>query len=341
MYTFVYKILNHYYYTVVIRNNKMDPLFDWRYYLAKYEDLRSIATEEEALQHWNDHGKHESRNGYGVKLFTMVKDEADIVREWIIYHGNLFGYEHLYIVDNGSTDGTLEIIQSFAQTGIHIFHEADYRKKGDVMTALIREHSPRGIAYPIDIDEFVVHYDKATKKISADKETIMKYLYSLPISAVYKTNYILTGVETSSGYTNAVLEATCGLYMDWGNWAKSFFTASLFTGTIDHGNHYTTDSYTLTELCLVHYHCRNPTQMHTKIINNVSGLGYDAKNLQSLKGLPKDCMGFQHVGSLIDILEGRYKFPPWNISCSPPTCDSSSDQTIHLTPLADAMRALI
>ncbi|NBQ68858.1 MAG: glycosyltransferase family 2 protein [Nitrosomonadaceae bacterium] len=319
----------------------MDPLFDWRYYLAKYEDLRGIVTEEEALQHWNDHGKHESRNSYGVKLFTMVKDEADIVREWILYHGNLFGYEHLYIVDNGSTDGTLEIIQSFAQTGIHIFHEADYRKKGDVMTALIREHSPRGIAYPIDIDEFVVHYDKATKTVSADKETIMKYLYSLPISTVYKTNYILSCVETSSGYVNAVLEANTGYYLDYGTMAKSFFTASLFTGTVDHGNHYPFESFIMTDLCLVHYHCRNRTQMHTKILNNVSGLGYDTKDLQSLKNLPKDCQGFHHVESLIAILEGSYQFPPFNVSFPPLTCDSSSDQTIHLTPLSDAMRALI
>ena len=320
----------------------MDPLFDWKYYLANYKDLRDsgIDTEQAALRHWNECGKAESRIGYGIKLFTMVKDEVDIVREWILYHGNLFGYENLYVVDNGSTDGTLEIIQSFARTGIHIFHEADYRKKGEVMTALIREHSPRGIAYPIDIDEFVVHYDKTTKTISADKETIMKYLYSLPISAVYKTNYILTGVETSSGYANAVLEATSGKYLDYGGFAKSFFTASLFTGTIDHGNHYTSNSYIMTDLCLVHYHCRNPAQMHAKIVNNVSGLGYNAKDLQSLKDLPKDCMGFQHVGSLIDILEGRYLFPPPNISCSPSTGHESSDQKIHLTPLSAAVRAL-
>lgn len=321
----------------------MDPLFDWKVYLANYEDLRDsgICTEQEALQHWNDYGKREGRIRYGVKMFTMVKDEVDIVREWILYHGNLFGFDNLYVVDNGSTDGTLEIIQSFAQKGVHIFQEADYRKKGEVMTALIREYSPRGIAYPIDIDEFVVHYDKTTKTVSADKETIMKYLFSLPLSTVYKTNYILSNVETPSGYTHAVLEATSGLYVDWGDWAKSFFTASLFTGTIDHGNHYTSNSYIMTELCLVHYHCRNPAQMHAKIVNNVSGLGYDAKDLKSLKALPKNCMGFHHVGPLIDILEGRYLFPPPNLSCPPSTGHASPDQAILLTPLSVAMRALI
>ena len=47
-----------------------------------------------------------------VKLFTMVKDEVDIIEYWIMYHGKLFGYENLFIVDNMSTDGTFEKINS-------------------------------------------------------------------------------------------------------------------------------------------------------------------------------------------------------------------------------------
>jgi len=52
--------------------HKMDPLFDWKVYLANYEDLRDsgICTEQEALQHWNDYGKREGRIRYGVKMFT-------------------------------------------------------------------------------------------------------------------------------------------------------------------------------------------------------------------------------------------------------------------------------
>ena len=46
-----------------------------------------------------------------VKLFTMVKDEDDIIDIWIKYHGWLFGYNNLYIVDNFSTDNTYNIIK--------------------------------------------------------------------------------------------------------------------------------------------------------------------------------------------------------------------------------------
>ena len=41
-----------------------------------------------------------------VIMATMVKDEVDIVEHWINYHGKLFGYENLFIVDNMSSDGT-------------------------------------------------------------------------------------------------------------------------------------------------------------------------------------------------------------------------------------------
>ena len=29
-----------------------------------------------------------------IKLFTMVKDEIDIVEDWLKYHGTLFGYNN-------------------------------------------------------------------------------------------------------------------------------------------------------------------------------------------------------------------------------------------------------
>jgi hypothetical protein len=49
-----------------------------------------------------------------IKLFTMVKDEIDIIRDWIIYHGCMFGWDSIYVIDNFSTDGTYEIIDNVA-----------------------------------------------------------------------------------------------------------------------------------------------------------------------------------------------------------------------------------
>jgi hypothetical protein len=109
----------------------------------------------------------------------MVKGENDIVKDWVMYHGNLFGYKNLYIIDNFSRDGTYEIIQEFKDL-INIYREPDYKKKGEYMTKLIKHNSYGNdkIAFPIDIDEFIVYYDKDSnsKEISIDKDLINNYI---------------------------------------------------------------------------------------------------------------------------------------------------------------------
>jgi len=65
-----------------------------------------------------------------VKVFTMVKGEIDVVIDWVIYHGNLFGFENLYIIDNYSKDGTFEVLKLLKeQHNINIYQLPDYKKR--------------------------------------------------------------------------------------------------------------------------------------------------------------------------------------------------------------------
>ena len=156
-----------------------------------------------------------------IKLFTMVKDEVDIIDEWIIYHGSMFGWRNIHVIDNGSTDGTFQKIQQFSHL-IHIYTESDYRKKGIYMKALIDAHGgPDDIVFPIDSDEFIVYYDGS---ISIDRHTIYSYLQSLPPASIYKTDYISPLITESGGYSSACRSITRGEYnTGMGNMAKSFF----------------------------------------------------------------------------------------------------------------------
>ena len=43
---------------------------------------------------------------------VMVKNEAHLIREWMAFH-RAVGFDHLIIVDDGSTDGTCDIVQAF------------------------------------------------------------------------------------------------------------------------------------------------------------------------------------------------------------------------------------
>lgn len=71
----------------------------------------------------------------------MVKDEDDIVEDWIKYHGTIFGYENLFIIDNCSVDNTYKICEKYVCKGIKLYIENNYKKKGDYITE-IKNNNP-------------------------------------------------------------------------------------------------------------------------------------------------------------------------------------------------------
>ena len=269
-----------------------------------------------------------------TKIFTMVKGEVDIVNEWVLYHGSLFGFTNLYIIDNLSRDGTWEALVNLkAKYKINISRLPDYKKKGEYMTKLFKGFCrPNEIGIPIDIDEFIVYYDKKTNKISCNGHQIFSILNSLPPRSVYKMNYILSKIIVPNGYDNAVINTKNGSYLDYGTMAKSFFNKSLFDGKIDHGNHYNTSNYILTDLCLVHYHSRNLDQMKKKLYNNVSGLGYNTFNLNELKTILArgGINGLHHIENQISVLENRFKLSVSELEPSDIDLTPISQHLLHI-----------
>jgi len=122
-------------------------------------------------------------------------------------------------------------------------------------------------------------------------------------------NYIISKILQLNGYEKATVETNYGKYSDYGNNAKTFFISNLFDGVIDHGNHYHTNNYILTKLCLIHFHTRNLDQIKKKVYNNITGLGYNPFNLNELNQMLRvnpSCEGYQHVTKQIEILENRF-----------------------------------
>jgi hypothetical protein len=251
----------------------------------------------------------------------MVKDEDDIVEDWILYHGTIFGYHNLYIVDNMSNDNTYVIMQKYRKKGVNVYRHHDYKEKGNIMKLLITQNKSI-IAFPLDIDEFIVYYDKNSNKISVD--SVIPYLHHLIRSnnnnsmvmnmntvGLYKCDYIHSKITCNNkeGYKRAVMESKKGRYDHDREKivTKSFFDTRYWNGNIDHGNHCNFQThFTLSNLCLVHYQRRNLEQHKKKVINNVKGLGYDYNNLNALKKLSKNCAGAHHISHMIKIHEGTY-----------------------------------
>lgn len=274
-----------------------------------------------------------------VKVFTMIKNEVDIIEHWIKYHGYIFGYENLYILDNNSDDGTWEIIEKYGKE-YNFYYEKhdDYITKGIAITNLIKTCNHFDIALPLDIDEFIVFYDDVSKKI--DPNGIIPYLYKLiqvpefHSNTEFKANYIQSVInnKTDYGYEDAILETTYGIHQDYGKMAKTFVNMD-WNGQLDHGNHCPSDKYILTKLCLIHFHCRNKDQMKKKVEMNVTGLGYPANDLEFLKELPDGSPGYHHVQHMINILENTFEINT-NI------CGSEETGLINLTPFSDFIKNL-
>ena len=117
-----------------------------------------------------------------IKLFTMVKDEVDIIEDWLLYHGSLFGFNNIYIIDNYSNDGTYEILLKYKnEKNIFLIREKDYKKKGIYMRHLIKDRIKQDydIAIPIDSDEFIVFYNKQNNCISIENIRIIRLIIFL------------------------------------------------------------------------------------------------------------------------------------------------------------------
>lgn len=59
-------------------------------------------------------GQHDARSPMKVAACLIVKDEANDIAEWIAFHATA-GFDSFLIFDNGSTDGTAEVLRAAAR----------------------------------------------------------------------------------------------------------------------------------------------------------------------------------------------------------------------------------
>lgn len=265
-------------------------------------------------------------NNLKIILATMVKDEDDIVEHWINYHGKIFGYENLYIVDNKSIDDTFKICKKYREKGIHLFQEEDYKKKGNIMTQIMNNINC-DIFFPIDIDEFIVVNPKANKINYNVKKYLKKIIKKSNDCTFFKCDYIIPKKTNNSD--NILSKFTAGsLNTSYGNHRKTFIYKKNLNKDflIDHGNHMPNVKYELTKICLVHYHKRSHKQMLKKMMNNVKGLGHklDVEYIKKISNEPND--GFHHIKNLNKFFNG-------DIQSFEPKLTKHKENDINLIPL--------
>jgi len=85
----------------------------------------------------------------------------------------------------------------------------------------------------------------------------------------------------------------------------------------------------MTDLVLVHYHCRSRAQMDKKVYNNVAGFGYPVNDVAALANY-LSAPGSHHVKNRIDMLNNTFKLSVESFDDTNPISESH----ISLAPLS-------
>jgi hypothetical protein len=92
-------------------------------------------------------------------MTVMVRDEADVIGAMLDHHADQ-GIDEFIVTDNGSIDGTREIIEELSATlPITLLHDPEHRKQqGETVTRMARTAAERGATWVLnaDADEFWV-----------------------------------------------------------------------------------------------------------------------------------------------------------------------------------------
>jgi hypothetical protein len=101
-----------------------------------------------------------------LAVTLMIRDEADILPAWLDYH-RAQGIDVFIITDNGSVDGSTELLEAFAARDdvvVDLRHDPVHRKQqGTVVTGMARDAATQhGATWVVnaDADEFLIPVDR-------------------------------------------------------------------------------------------------------------------------------------------------------------------------------------
>lgn len=242
-----------------------------------------------------------------VRFFTYVKNEITFIERWLNHHSSISKWFLLHVVDNGSTDGTLELLQKYKkQNGINIYHHDNYAAKGVYLSSLMKRYQNQdSILIPIDGDEFLSLVEN--ENINTDPVCIREYLQSLPRNGnMYRTYGTLFSTPHKSYNENPFKDITKWKWK-WNTErsSKKFYYSKTFKST-DHGNHNgisTSKNYTSTNITYLHYHDIGRDHYQKKCEQDINALNL---KISEFKDSNNTSTGCEKARALLNINKWNY-----------------------------------
>ena len=156
-------------------------------YLSVHRDVAELGLNP--LEHYIRFGVCEPRRvpvqpPLNVKIIMMQKDEVDLIYPWALYHGTMFGFQNLIIIDNGSGDAVISNLRRLEALGTRVIYDyraqSDFVAKGDIIASIIKAYDsslPADFYIPLDCDEFI-GLEKEEGEFSFSPEDILEELSS-------------------------------------------------------------------------------------------------------------------------------------------------------------------
>ena len=212
----------------------------------------------------------------------MQRDEDLLLDGWCRYHGNLFGYENLFIFDNDSKTKTVkQTLEKYRRLGCQIDlsrdQMSDFTFKGEIVGNLFKSLQESGgydFFLPLDCDEFVSVLRGNT--VSFQKTDIKDELGRF--AGCPDTIKISDEFVNSPNYPDHYYRL---------NSNKTAFAAQHFDHT-DHGYHTPgtmTGEWAFSSLVFIHYHNKPFTRTLSDATRKLAGLGVDVSNPEAVRNL--------------------------------------------------------
>lgn len=114
-----------------------------------------------------------------AKIFTVTRNETDLIESFLLYHGKIFGYTNIVVIDNMSTCPIVkEVYKRFVPQGVTVVYEpgCSYSFQGDVFTKYMLKHKTEAkFLIGLDTSEFFF-----LRGLSSTRVDIEKYLNVIP-----------------------------------------------------------------------------------------------------------------------------------------------------------------
>lgn len=219
-----------------------------------------------------------------AKVFTMVKNEMDIIPYYLKYYSSIFGIENLHIFDNNSTDGTYEYLQNIKKSYdkfnlMRTPKDFYFINKSKLITEQVNKYKNNcEFILILDCDEFIISLDNNIPKQFSnlnDKNKdnlVIRMPYYLCYN--YKDNFI---------HNTEFIDDDKLCFRD--NYAKCMFTNKSFRNLTENGNHnINIKKYLVTGLRILHFHTRGKKITLSKkinLLNSYYGI-FDVEKLNKL-----------------------------------------------------------